>query len=74
MAEEWAGNKRRQIAIVDHVMRRFRREHPIDIAGACETIIVNLVNDRAESLEHALAGVDAIASDLKDTLRKSRGN
>lgn len=73
--QPWAGDLERQKHIVRRMMRSVRAtENPVDVAGAAETILVNLVNDHAPSLDAALAGIDAVAEDMKSTLRKSRGN
>lgn len=66
---EWAGNKRRQEQITKQIMKRYRDDHPIDMAGACETILSNLVNDTATTYESAIAGIDAIAGDMKETFK-----
>lgn len=73
--QPWAGDLERQKHLVRRMMRSVpASEDPVDIAGAAETILVNLVNDNAPSLEVALEGIDAIAEDMKSTLRKARGN
>lgn len=71
-SKTWAGNKARQQEITKQIVKRFRADHPIDLAGACETILSNLINDTALSYESALAGVDAVAEDMRDTIRRAR--
>lgn len=70
----WAGNKQRQADIAKQIMKRYFDDDLIDIAGACETILVNLVNNRALSCQAALEGIEAIAGDMKETIVRARSN
>jgi hypothetical protein len=74
MSQPWAGNYERQKHLVRRMMREARKEDPIDIAGAAETILVNLVNNVAPTLDEALKGVELIAEDMRSALRIARGN
>lgn len=75
MTQAWSGDLERQKHLVRRMMRAVPpNENPVDVAGAAETILVNLVNDHSASLDIALAGIDAVAEDMKSTLRKARGN
>lgn len=61
----WAGNRERQSEIVDRMLAAAGGEARIDVAAAAETILANLVCDRASSLESAERGLQAVLGDLR---------
>lgn len=71
---DWAGDRKLQERIVRQIVKRYRDVHPIDLAGAAETILVNIVNDNAASLSAAMNGIDAVAGDMKDTILRARAS
>lgn len=71
---EWAGDRKTQQRIVRQIMKRYRDVSAVDMAGVAETILCNLVNDNAASMPAALAGIDAIAGDMKDTIIRARAH
>lgn len=69
MAEEWSGDKDIQKALYEKIMAMCDGKPVVDIVGACETILANLVCDYARNYESALAGIDAVAGDMKQTVK-----
>jgi hypothetical protein len=51
--------------------RLFRDEHPVDQAGAAETILATLISKNARSLADAVRGADEVADDIRDTIHKT---
>lgn len=61
----WAGSRERQGQLVDKILDTVRGEQRIDVVAATETILANIVCDRAESLEHADRGLSAVMGDMR---------
>lgn len=73
--EPWAGDKDIQMRIARAIMKDYSvTVHPIDLAGACETVLANLVNGFAASREEALDAIDAVCGDMKETIERARAN
>jgi hypothetical protein len=68
--EEWAGSKERQAKIAHEIVERYRDDHPIDVAGAAETVLVNLIIPMAKTRDDALEGVQQVADDLRQTVER----
>jgi len=70
--EQWAGNKRLQEQLVRVFYESAMEANisPVDIAGAVETIIVNLICDNAPDLNTALEGLKAVYGDMQVTARQ----
>lgn len=64
-ARPWAGNQGRQGAIVDRMLKAAEGEQRLDVAAAAETILANLVCDKARSLESADRGLAAALGDMR---------
>jgi hypothetical protein len=67
---EWVGDKNRQLVIAKAIASQFGDTPAIDLAGACETIIVNLIIPLAKSRADALAGVEQAANDMRETIER----
>lgn len=61
----WAGSRDRQLELRDKVLDLLRGEQRIDVAAVMQTILANMVCDRAESLEHADRGLAAVTGDMR---------
>lgn len=61
----WAGSRHRQQQIVDRLLAAAAGETRLNLAGAAETILANLICDRASSLESANRGLEAVLGDMR---------
>jgi len=67
---KWAGDLDRQQQIVQWFIANTAGDEPVDIVGACETILSNLVKVNAPDCAAAERQIDSIAQDMKQTVRE----
>lgn len=61
----WTGSKERQADLVRKVLATLDGVTRTDAAAVVETILANIVCDRASSLQHADRGLDAVMGDMR---------
>lgn len=61
----WAGNHDIQQTIADDIMERHGCDKPVDLMGAVQTVLANMVCDMSRSHAMAVEGLDACLGDMR---------
>lgn len=68
--EDWTGDKHRQQALTNKIMRACRGKDFVDVFGALQTIMANVIADNSPDLETTLEGLENNFEDMRRCARQ----
>jgi hypothetical protein len=64
----------RQMEIAVNILDLFQTDHPVDLMSALETVMAHMVMRNARCLEEVMRGIEEVAEDMRDAVKKRFGN